>query len=87
MSADLFILRNLQYCIVCGCRLNMEADARQQAVGQAEVLQRTVMQREQELREARDNVRQPLDELAEVQRNASGWWSQLQDMTKRFVTV
>lgn len=65
----------------------MEADARQQAVGQAEVLQRTVMQREQELREARDNVRQPLDELAEVQRNASGWWSQLQDMTKRFVTV
>lgn len=49
-----------------------------------ELLQKTVVQREQELCEAEEHVRQPLDELAEVQRNASSWWNQLQDMTKRF---
>lgn len=70
--------------IYCQCRLTLESESRQKAASQVELLQKTVVQREQELRDAEEHVRQPLDKLAEVQRNASSWWNQLQDMTKRF---
>ena len=66
-------------------RLMVESDVRQQTVSQMEILQRTLQQREQELQEARDNIKQPLSELTELQRNATGWWNQLQDMTKRLL--